>query len=139
VLVIINNDLKEICVNKCDGIQLQNFTETWVVVNKTAPYQINLRILYLEGVLEFFDAPGANYVLEADIIFITCGGRLLIGWPDNPFDGLATIILNGNHSSPNFDIVGDGPVLGSKAIGKDMITTDLGRQRNMRKCAMFIP
>lgn len=57
-------------------------------------------------------------MLEADIIFITCGGRLLIGWPNDPFDGLATIILNGNHSSPAFILDGDGPVLGAKAIGK---------------------
>lgn len=91
---------------------------TWVLVNMT---QIaKLGVLYLEGVLEFADTPGAVYEIEADHIVIM-GGRLIIGWPDDPFDGLATITLRGNHSSPYF-FPGDGPTLGAKAIGKNCQT-----------------
>ncbi|KAL4228989.1 Fibrocystin-L [Mactra antiquata] len=87
--------------------------ESWVVVNMTS---INkLGTLLLEGVLEFLDTPGAVYTIEADFIIIK-GGRLIIGWPEDPFDGLATITLRGNHSSDYFD-PGTGPTLGSKAIG----------------------
>lgn len=54
-------------------------------------------------------------MIEADFIVIRCG-RLIIGWPDDPFDGLATIVLRGNQSTPYFS-PGEGPSLGSKAIG----------------------
>ena len=85
-----------------------------MVVNKTSPLN-KFGILLLEGVLEFFDTPGAVYEIEADFIIIKAG-RLIIGWPQDPFDGLATITLRGNHSSPYY-YPGDGPILGSKAIG----------------------
>ena len=75
-----------------------------------------LGVLLLEGVLEFYDHPGAVYEIEADHIIIL-GGRLIIGWSDNPFDGLASITLRGNHSTDYF-IPGDGPTVGAKAIGK---------------------
>lgn len=65
--------------------------------------------------LEFIDTEGAEYMIEADFIVIRCG-RLIIGWPDDPFDGLATIVLRGNQSTPYFS-PGEGPSLGSKAIG----------------------
>ena len=74
-----------------------------------------LGILLLEGVLEFADSPTAVYIIDADFIIIK-GGRLIIGWPEDPFDGLASIILRGSHSSPYYN-PGDGPTLGSKAIG----------------------
>lgn len=77
-----------------------------------------LGVLLLEGVLEFYDFPGAVYKIEADHIIIM-GGRLIIGWPDDPFDGLATITLRGNHSSSYF-FPGDGPTVGAKAIGKSL-------------------
>ncbi|XP_053372863.1 fibrocystin-L-like [Mercenaria mercenaria] len=101
---------------------------SWVVVNKTTPFS-KLGTLFLEGVLEFFDTPGAVYEIEADFIIIK-GGRLIIGWPDDAFDGLATITLRGNHSSPYY-YPGDGPILGSKAIGVfgglDLFGKDVGR------------
>lgn len=85
-----------------------------MVVNGTS---INkLGTLLIEGTLEFLDTPGAVYDIEADFIVIK-GGRMIIGWPDDPFDGLATITLRGNHSSAYFN-PGTGPTLGSKAIGK---------------------
>ncbi|XP_045210443.2 fibrocystin-L-like isoform X2 [Mercenaria mercenaria] len=101
---------------------------SWVVVNKTTPFS-KLGTLLLEGVLEFFDTLGAVYEIEADFIIIK-GGRLIIGWPDDAFDGLATITLRGNHSSPYY-YTGDGPILGSKAIGVfgglDLFGKDVGR------------
>lgn len=91
------------------------FIGTWVVVNRTTPFN-KLGLLILEGVLEFIDTPGAVYEIEADFIIIK-GGRLIIGWPEDAFDGFATIIIRGNHSSPQY-VPGEGPILGSKAIGK---------------------
>ena len=73
--------------------------------------------LLLEGVLEFADHPAAVYEINADNIIIM-GGRLIIGWPDDPFDGLASIVLRGNESSPYYVPAGDGPTIGSKALGK---------------------
>lgn len=100
--------------------------ETWVLVNMTAISKLGT--LVIEGVLEFADTPGAVYNIEADFIIIR-GGRLIIGWPDDPFDGLATITLRGNHSSPYFN-AGTGPTLGSKAIGVfgglDLFGKDVG-------------
>ena len=86
----------------------------WVVVNRTTPFP-KLGTIIIEGVLEFFDTPGAEYNIEADFIIIKAG-RLIIGWPEDPFDGLASITLRGNKSSP-YRIPGDGPVLGAKALG----------------------
>lgn len=93
-----------------------------MVVNKTFTFN-KLGTLLLEGVLEFFDTPGAVYEIEADFVVIR-GGRLIIGWPNDPFDGLATITLRGDHSSSYFD-PGDGPVLGSKAIGSCLTQTQI--------------
>ncbi|XP_060573258.1 fibrocystin-L-like isoform X2 [Ruditapes philippinarum] len=100
---------------------------SWVVVNRTTPFP-KLGTILIEGVLEFFDTPGAVYEIEADFIIIKAG-RLIIGWPEDPFDGLATITLRGNQSSP-YRIPGDGPVLGAKAIGVfgglDLFGKDVG-------------
>jgi hypothetical protein len=84
------------------------------MVNMTSINKIG--ILLIEGVLEFADHPSALYTIEADFIIIK-GGRLIIGWPDDPFNGVASIILRGNHSSPFYN-AGVGPTVGSKAIGK---------------------
>ena len=91
-----------------------SYSGSWVVVNMTAINKIGT--LLLEGVLEFIDTQGAAYELNAEYIIIR-GGRLIIGWPEDPFDGLASIILRGNHSTPVID-AGDGPMIGAKAIGK---------------------
>ena len=91
------------------------FSDTWLIVNGTS---INmLGNLVLEGVLEFANYPGVMYEINADNIIIM-GGRLIIGWPDDPFLGLASIVLRGNHSTPNFIPAGSGPTIGNKAIGK---------------------
>lgn len=88
--------------------------DTWVVVNTSINMLGNL---VLEGTLEFANYPGAVYELNANNIIIM-GGRLIIGWPDDPFLGEASIILRGNHSSPNYVAQGSGPTIGSKALGK---------------------
>ena len=96
-----------------------SITETWVVVNSS----INrLGVLLLEGVLELADYPMADYEINADHIIIM-GGRLIIGWPDDPFNGLARIVLRGNGSSPYYVANGDGPIIGGKAIGKQIHPT----------------
>jgi hypothetical protein len=75
-----------------------------------------LRCLLVEGILEFADFQTAVYNIEADHIVIR-GGRLVIGWPHDPFDGIATISLHGNDSTAYCE-PGQGPILGSRAMGK---------------------
>ncbi|KAH3704517.1 hypothetical protein DPMN_079573 [Dreissena polymorpha] len=100
--------------------------DTWMVVE--APIA-KLGTLLLEGVLEFNNDLDAVYHIEADYIVIR-GGRLIIGWPDEPFLGQASITLRGNHDTPYF-VPGEGPDLGSKAIGVygglDLFGKDVGR------------
>ncbi|XP_060603397.1 fibrocystin-L-like isoform X3 [Ruditapes philippinarum] len=99
---------------------------TWVMVNLTSINKIG--ILLIEGVLELADHPSAQYVIEADFIVIKCG-RLIVGWPNDPFDGIASIILHGNDSSPYYSTGGE-TTLGSKAIGVfgglDLFGKDVG-------------
>ena len=59
----------------------------------------------------------AEYEISADYIIIK-GGRLIIGWPEDPFDGLASIVLRGNQSTPYYIPSGDSPTVGSKVIGE---------------------
>ena len=65
----------------------------------------------------FKNDPGAVYEINAYNIIIM-GGRLIIGWPDEPFLGHAFIVLRGNPLSAYFVPPGRGPTVGSKAIGK---------------------
>ena len=61
---------------------------------------------------------------ELDFIIIK-GGRLIIGWPNFPFQGSAELILNGHIDSPIYDQKDiRGGVLGSKAIGMNLIHID---------------
>ena len=79
-----------------------------------------LGTLLLEGTLEFQNFAGADYEINADFIIIM-GGRLIIGWPEEPFLGSASIILRGNHSSSYYIAAGSGPTIGSKAIGETLV------------------
>lgn len=95
----------------------QNFDDvrilyhTWVVINDT----INkLGILILEGSLELDDNPKLHYEIFVEYIIII-GGRLIIGWPDAPFHGSASLILRENPKRP-YDSLRGAP-LGDKAIG----------------------
>ena len=91
----------------------------WVVADTVLP---KMKKLNIYGTLEIDDqkdpATGRvrEFVLEATYIYIR-GGRLLAGWEDSPFTGKLDILLNGNHHTPNFPRE-DGPVIGSKVIGR---------------------
>ncbi|XP_053372850.1 fibrocystin-L-like [Mercenaria mercenaria] len=99
---------------------------TWVLVNRTDIHKI--ATLLLEGVLEFANIPGAVFDIEADFVIIK-GGRLIIGWPNDPFDGIANIRLRGTQSSPHFHVE-SGYTVGPKSIGVfgglDLIGKDFG-------------
>ena len=77
--------------------------------------------IFVEGVLEFeyqAKAESSDYFtfsLLCDHIIIN-GGRVIVGWEDEPFLGEAEIILRGDHFSPDFP-VNSGPNVGGKAIG----------------------
>ena len=70
----------------------------------------------LHGVLEFVNSPEVVYKIEAETIIIK-GGRLIIGWPQDPFVGRASIILHGSNSPSPFN-PGTGASLEKKCIGK---------------------
>ena len=50
-------------------------------------------------------------------IWLNQGGRLIAGWPDEPFRGQLQIILRGSHSTPDW-LLPSGPNQGSKVLGK---------------------
>ncbi|XP_078617867.1 fibrocystin-L-like isoform X2 [Branchiostoma floridae x Branchiostoma japonicum] len=69
----------------------------WMVVDTALPI---MHKLYIYGVLEFDDGPDKDFTLTATYIIVQ-GGRLIIGWEDNPYKGQAKIILQGNHLTPD--------------------------------------
>ncbi|XP_066276424.1 fibrocystin-L-like [Branchiostoma lanceolatum] len=74
--------------------------------------------LYIYTVLELWDPANPynrDYTLEATHIFIQ-GGRLIVGWPDNPYLGNVHIILHGDHNTSEMPVP-NGPNVGAKAIG----------------------
>ena len=79
--------------------------------------------VYIYGVLEFewkFDDETdtyPNHTLECTHLFIS-GGRLIIGWEDNPMLGYVDIILRGTPFTEELATPYDGPIVGAKAIGK---------------------
>ena len=84
-----------------------------------------MKTLEIYGVLELDDnkdkdGKWKNYEIKATYIFIR-GGRLIVGWPNQPFRGQVDIVLTGNPKTP-FYTTEAGPPMGSKAIGK---TVDL--------------
>lgn len=97
--------------------------ETWMVMD-TSP--VELGSLQIEGVLEIDGTSvgsgrkrrsvPADINLVADHILIM-GGRLIVGWPDNPTTGNVNIILKGSHSTVEYSSV-NGPNLGAKFIGE---------------------
>lgn len=48
------------------------------------------------------------------------GGRLIAGWPDNPFKGELRIVLKGNHFTPEWPLP-NGLNQGAKVIGMDTL------------------
>ena len=76
--------------------------------------------LYIYGVLEFEFQPHSNgfyynFTLSCEHIIII-EGRLIVGWEEDPFLGMAEIILRGNHASDELLLAG-GVNVGAKAIG----------------------
>ncbi|CAM4636768.1 unnamed protein product [Leuciscus chuanchicus] len=94
----------------------------WMVVDVVVPSLNKLKIV---GVLEIPDTNNGtsnssasqynNIVLNATYISIQ-GGRLIAGWPDEPFRGQLQIILRGSHSTPDW-LLPSGPNQGSKVLG----------------------
>ncbi|XP_043073568.1 PKHD1 like 1, tandem duplicate 1 [Puntigrus tetrazona] len=94
----------------------------WMVVDVVVPSLNKLKIV---GVLEIPDINNGtstrsvsqynNVVLNATYISIQ-GGRLIAGWPDEPFRGQLQIILRGSHSTPDW-LLPSGLNQGSKVLG----------------------
>ncbi|KAK2887447.1 hypothetical protein Q8A67_015675 [Cirrhinus molitorella] len=93
----------------------------WMFVDVVVPSLNKLKIV---GVLEIPDTNNGtstsvsqynNVVLNATYISIQ-GGRLIAGWPDEPFRGQLQIILKGSHSTPDW-LLPSGPNQGSKVLG----------------------
>ncbi|KAJ8334858.1 hypothetical protein SKAU_G00404970 [Synaphobranchus kaupii] len=97
----------------------------WLVMDIGVPTLGNVTVF---GVLEIPDtmnetiASGAGgspqyrrIILRATYISIQ-GGRLIAGWPDEPFRGELRIILRGNHLTPEWPLP-SGPNQGSKVLG----------------------
>ena len=73
--------------------------------------------IYIYGVLEL--DPTKDFVLEATHIIIQ-GGRLVVGFPDDPYTRNGRIVLHGRHSTEEIALP-NGPALGSKAIGESKV------------------
>lgn len=72
---------------------------------------------YIFGVLEFENSVGVDITLQCQKIFID-GGRLIIGYKDDPFKGDAKILLLGSPADPEIVFQNNkGPTVGTKAIG----------------------
>ncbi|XP_016299954.1 fibrocystin-L-like [Sinocyclocheilus anshuiensis] len=94
----------------------------WMVVDVVVPSLNKLKIV---GVLEIPDTNNVtstssvsqynNIVLNATYISIQ-GGRLIAGWPNEPFRGQLQIILRGSHSTPDW-LLPSGLNQGSKVLG----------------------
>ncbi|XP_019623376.1 PREDICTED: fibrocystin-L-like [Branchiostoma belcheri] len=95
-----------------DGANVKILSDKWIVADVE---RISLNKLFIYGVLELDDGPDKNYVFSAVQILVQ-GGRLIIGWEDNPFQGMIQIILKGNHQTPDIPLP-NGPNMGSKALG----------------------
>uniref|UniRef100_A0A673FZ74 Fibrocystin-L-like n=1 Tax=Sinocyclocheilus rhinocerous TaxID=307959 RepID=A0A673FZ74_9TELE len=97
-------------------------TGIWMVVDVVVPSLNKLKIV---GVLEIPDTNNVtstssvsqynNIVLNATYISIQ-GGRLIAGWPNEPFRGQLQIILRGSHSTPDW-LLPSGLNQGSKVLG----------------------
>ncbi|KAG7317211.1 hypothetical protein KOW79_019509 [Hemibagrus wyckioides] len=97
----------------------------WVILDTLIPPLKNLTVM---GVLEILDnitvisnsttrilAQNSSIVLNATYISIL-GGRLIAGWPDQPFSRQLQIILMGNQHTPEWPLP-EGQNQGSKVLG----------------------
>ncbi|KAK3107032.1 hypothetical protein FSP39_005622 [Pinctada imbricata] len=110
-----------------DGDNVTIEEGTWVVADTNLPW---LGTLILKGGLELDSNNGArDFTLNCTYIIIL-GGRLVVGFPEEPFLSTANIVLRGSHSTPEYPHT-TGPVIGSKVIavfgGLDLHGIDVGR------------
>ena len=73
--------------------------------------------LFIYGTLELDDSRDFN--LTATYILIQ-GGHLVIGRESEPFTHNVHIVLEGHHHTPDIPLP-NGPNLGSKALGKNIV------------------
>ncbi|XP_078617899.1 fibrocystin-L-like [Branchiostoma floridae x Branchiostoma japonicum] len=95
-----------------EGANVKILADKWIVVDVE---ELSLNKLFIYGALEFDDGPDKSYTLKATQILVQ-GGRFIIGWEDNPFQGIINLVLKGNHFTPDIPLP-NGPNMGSKALG----------------------
>ncbi|XP_052830942.1 fibrocystin-L [Octopus bimaculoides] len=86
-------------------------TGMWIVVDIDLP---KFNTIYIYGQMEVSNKL-SEVTISANYIHIV-GGRLIVGWENDPYPGNATIELRGSQQTPQFDVK-SGPNLGSKVIG----------------------
>ncbi|KAG9339164.1 hypothetical protein JZ751_024022 [Albula glossodonta] len=95
----------------------------WLVMDVNVPSLRNITVL---GILEILDTmndtsmtrsiPQYRKITLSAIYISIQGGKLIAGWPDDPFKGELQIILRGNHLTPDWPLP-SGPNQGSKVLG----------------------
>ncbi|XP_029647330.2 fibrocystin-L-like [Octopus sinensis] len=83
----------------------------WIVVDIDLP---KFNTIFIYGQLEVSNKL-SEVTISANYIHIV-GGRLIVGWENDPYPGNATIELRGSQQTPQFDVK-SGPNMGSKVIG----------------------
>nr|XP_061786823.1 fibrocystin-L-like [Nerophis lumbriciformis] len=108
-----------------DGADVVIPAGKWVVLDSDTPA---LNKLTVNGVLEIPEpsnssssrparAAPQNHTVVIDAVYISIqGGRLTVGWEDEPFTGELHIRLRGNHRTPDW-LLPNGPNQGSKVLG----------------------
>ncbi|XP_072562121.1 PKHD1 like 1, tandem duplicate 1 [Paramormyrops kingsleyae] len=120
-----------------DGDDVVIPSAIWMVMDIDIP---SLNKILVLGVLEIPDTmnktlnPGGQYRnLIINVTYISIqGGRLIAGWPDNPFKGELSIVLKGNHFTPEWPLPSDLNQ-GAKVIGVFGILDLYGKPHNMSR------
>lgn len=84
----------------------------WIVVDIDLP---KFNTIYIYGQMEVSNKLN-EVTISANYIHIV-GGRLIVGWENDPYPGNATIELRGSQQTPQYDVK-SGPNMGSKVIGE---------------------
>ncbi|CAD5116834.1 DgyrCDS5681 [Dimorphilus gyrociliatus] len=100
--------------------------DMWMVVDVEV---IDLLWIEVYGTLEFEYKPksdGSYYSISVTTTYIFVkGGRLIAGWPNDPFQGNLNLQFRGSHETPKFPLQEDGPTAGNKVLavfgGLDLI------------------
>ncbi|XP_078698697.1 fibrocystin-L-like isoform X2 [Branchiostoma floridae x Branchiostoma belcheri] len=121
-------DTRSITLQQDDDVKVMGVS--WLVLGDADVPKLGK--LYIYTVLELWDPSNPytrDYTLEASHIFIQ-GGRLVVGWEDNPYLGNIHIILHGDHNTPEMPVP-NGPTVGAKAIGVFGGLDLFGKSRNV--------